>query len=245
MNNDIFEMDLTRTLPPILKNDDKIRALSQTIAKELQETALQIKNNIIYSNIDALPENLIDLLAYDLHIDWYNYDYPIRIKRELVKTSIKVHKKLGTIYAVETALSVLHPQAKVQEWFEYGGEPFFFRINIYVTFSRLAPEAKDIIRVVNIYKRLTAHLDKIIYRFSTAAEVKNISVGGMAVTLKVKAKVNKEISTVTENKNIAYGGISDYEKIKAKLIGELDNIVIHSNVITVSYTNIMYIYRKG
>lgn len=171
MNNDIFNVDLTRTLPPVLKNDAKMQALSQVIAKELQENARQIKNNVIYARIDELPEKLLDVLAYDLHIDWYDYDYPVRVKRDLIKTSVRVHKKLGTVYAVETALGALHPRSEIEEWFDYGGEPFYFRIVLDVSESRVQADSGKIIRTVNIYKRLTAHLEGLYYQCGVIVEV--------------------------------------------------------------------------
>ena len=171
MNNDIFNVDLTRTLPPVLKNDPKMQALSQVIAKELQENARQIKNNVIYARIDELPEKLLDVLAYDLHIDWYDYDYPVQVKRDLIKTSVRVHKKLGTVYAVETALGALHPRSEIEEWFDYGGEPFYFRIVLDVSESRVQADSGKIIRTVNIYKRLTAHLEGLYYQCGVIVEV--------------------------------------------------------------------------
>lgn len=163
MNNNIFNVDLTRTLPPVLKNDPKMQALAQVIAKELQENARQIKNNIIYAKIDELPEKLLDVLAYDLHIDWYDYDYPVQAKRDMIKTSVKVHKKLGTVYAMETALRTIYPESKVIEWFDYGGKPFCFLVQLDITEMKIEPDKYRIIKAINIYKRLTAHLEALIY----------------------------------------------------------------------------------
>ena len=38
--------------------------------------------------------------------------------------------KGGTKWAVETALSAIYPDSVVQEWFEYNGEPYTFRLQI-------------------------------------------------------------------------------------------------------------------
>lgn len=160
MSSDIFNTDLTRTLPPALKQDRTMQALSQGIAQELRDTARMIHNNIIYARIDELPERLLDILAYDLHIDWYDYDYPVEAKRNLVKTSVKVHRKLGTVYAVETALSAVHPDSKIEEWFDYGGKPFYFRIRVNGD-ANVRIDLKDIIKKIFLYKRMTAHLETI------------------------------------------------------------------------------------
>ncbi|MCM1240433.1 MAG: phage tail protein I [Lachnospiraceae bacterium] len=136
-------------------------ALSQMIAKELQETAGSICRNIIYARIDELPEKILDILAYDMHIDWYGYDYPIKIKQRMIKTSIKVHKKMGTRYAVESVLQSLHPKSHIEEWFEYGGSHHCFRIVINADSREYEIDLDKIIKSVNLYKRLTAHLESV------------------------------------------------------------------------------------
>ena len=115
MNNTIYGIDLTRALPPTLKNDEDMLALARVIGAELQETGRLIRQNIIYPRIDELPENVLDILAYDLHVDWYDFDYPIEAKRSIIKDSVKVHKRLGTVYATLTALRSVYPNSEIEE----------------------------------------------------------------------------------------------------------------------------------
>ena len=127
MNNSIGTVDLLRIFPPALKYDPKMIAAAQSIGKELQRTSGEIRKNIIYARIDELDEEAIDALAYDLHVDWYNLNYPLEAKRAVVKDSVRVHKRLGTLYAVKTALGSVYPESEIEEWFDYGGEPLKFR----------------------------------------------------------------------------------------------------------------------
>lgn len=136
------------------------------IAGELHITAEETKKNIIYANIEELSETWLDVLAYDLHVDWYDYDYPIEAKRAIIRDSVRVHQKLGTKAAVEMALGGIHPQSEIEEWFDYDGEPFRFRIVLDTTQSRVAADYDEIVRTVDIYKRLTAHLDGLYYQGS-------------------------------------------------------------------------------
>ena len=41
-DNDIYSIDFTRSLPPVLKNDPKMIALARTIAEQLQVTARHV-----------------------------------------------------------------------------------------------------------------------------------------------------------------------------------------------------------
>ena len=47
MNNTIYGIDLTRALPPTLKNDEDMLALARVIGAELQETGRLIRQNIV------------------------------------------------------------------------------------------------------------------------------------------------------------------------------------------------------
>lgn len=111
-NEDFYSADFTNSLPPALKNDPDMMALAQTISAQLQTTAAEIRKNIIYARIDELDEATLDVLAYDLHVDWYDYSYPIEVKRRTIRDSIQVHRRLGTKYAVEKALGLCTPERK-------------------------------------------------------------------------------------------------------------------------------------
>lgn len=171
MNNTIYGIDLTRALPPTLKNDEDMLALARVIGAELQETGRMIRQNIIYPRIDELPENVLDILAYDLHVDWYDFDYPIEAKRSIIKDSVKVHKRLGTVYATLTALRSVYPNSEIEEWFDYGGEPFLFRVVIDVTRAKAPAEYFQIKRAIDAYKRLTAHMESLIYQCRIDIEI--------------------------------------------------------------------------
>ena len=159
MNNTLYDVDFTRALPGPLKNDEKMLALGRVIAAELQENIRLARLNIIYARIDELDEDILDILARDLHVDWYEDTHPIAAKRQVIKDSVKVHKRLGTKYAVLTALRSVFPDSDVQEWFEYGGEPFCFRIHLNLTDAKAPARLPQILRAAEFYKRMTAHLD--------------------------------------------------------------------------------------
>lgn len=162
MNNDIYRIDFTQTFPTALQHDPKMIALAKSLAAELLTVSGHLEDVLIYSRFDSLPEELVDILAYDMHVDWYEYEDPLAVKRQTVKNSVKVHKRMGTKYAVETAIQALFPGATVQEWFEYEGEPHHFQITIPLP-GGITPEIlADLRRRVWHVKRLSSWLDSII-----------------------------------------------------------------------------------
>ena len=55
----------------------------------------------------------------------------LEVKRKLIRESLHQHRVKGTKYAVEKLLRDLCRGATVQEWYEYGGKPFFFKVNLH------------------------------------------------------------------------------------------------------------------
>lgn len=194
--NNIKDADLLATFPPALKDDRIMYEMGRLIAKELHITAGEIRKNIIYARIDELAEKWLDVLAYDLHIDWYDYDYPIETKRQLLKTSVKIHKHLGTKYSVETALAAVYSTARCTEWFEYEkgpGEPYHFKIKVDVGPQGLTEDtSRQIAAKLKFYKNLRSHCDGIFYRLRAAlATVTAQSYLEQGATMKVKALLPK------------------------------------------------------
>ncbi len=132
MSSYISDADaLVASLPYSITRDTDKEKLAQVVAEELVKNVNFTDYSAIFPRIDGLPEEVLDILAYDLKIDWYEADAPLWNKRQAVKDCILVHKFKGTKYAVETALRSMYNSAEVTEWFEYDGEPFHFRVNVY------------------------------------------------------------------------------------------------------------------
>lgn len=162
--NDIYNFDFTQFFPPALTRDPKMLTLAQTVTAQLLDTSGHLDDVLIYSRFDELPEALVDVLAYDMHVDWYDYSYPLQVKRDIVKNSVKVHKKMGTKYAVKTALGSLWTESEVEEWFQYGGEPHHFRVVLDVTENRITASYGQLVDAVKMYKRLSSWMEDVVYQ---------------------------------------------------------------------------------
>lgn len=156
--------NLAGTLPPALRSDPSVVALSEALAELLAARPAEIDRLLIYPAIDTLDEPLLDILARDFKVDWWDPEYSLEEKRRTLKDSWRVHRLLGTRAAVETAISAIYPHTQVLEWFEYGGEPYHFRLRI-----NLANDSGDITKQrrvfqrLNFYKSLRSHVDEVKY----------------------------------------------------------------------------------
>lgn len=162
----ITAQNLYAQYPRVLADAENTAALGKAAAEKLAKRSREINEILIYARIDKLPEELLDILARDFKVDWWDPDYSIEEKRRTLKDSWRVHKILGTKAAVETAISAIYPGTKVREWFEYGGKPFYFRLSI--DGAKVQPDSekhKKVLERVNYYKSLRSHLDGFIWNF--------------------------------------------------------------------------------
>lgn len=195
MPNSIFDADFVQILPQALSGDPKMVALATALEKELKATTNDIKNAAIYARIDEIPEALLDVLAYDFHCDWYDVSYPIEIKRALLKNNIRMHKHLGTKYAVETALQDVYSSAFVEEWFQYAGRPYTFRVNVAIGNTGIKEdEIFQMIRRMWYYKNLRSHCEHIIFRMNAPrATIRAAPFLVFGEVLKIKGKPDSEL----------------------------------------------------
>lgn len=164
MNKGITKEAMLFTLPPALKEDTSTEALAAATAEALADRLAEIDRLRIISNIDNLEEALLAILARDFKVDWWDPSYSLEEKRRTVKDSWRVHKTLGTKAAVETAIRAIYPLTTVEEWFEYGGEPYHFRLNIDITSdSGDKARQKRVLDRLNFYKSLRSHNDGVRY----------------------------------------------------------------------------------
>lgn len=120
---------------------------------------------------------------------------------------------MGTKYAVEKAVSVLYPNSKIEEWFEYGGLPGYFRLSIELTKNLRPAELMDLIEKINIYKRLSAHLEEITFKRRFTGKIYTGNAMVSLVQISVRAKKQAQECRRTDKIHI---GIARSQRIKIK-----------------------------
>ena len=78
------------------------------------------------------PVGFLPFLAWALNVDEWDPAWPEWTKRRVVASAIGVHRKKGTLAAVEDAIGALRITADIQEWFEQvpQGAPHTFTVDI-------------------------------------------------------------------------------------------------------------------
>lgn len=150
------EYKLAENLPESI-NIDPIPNLAAVIDEHLATVNPDLL--LIYPAIDKLDEELIDYLAEQMHVDEYDSTAALPVKRQQVKESYLLHKFKGTKWSVQKAVATVYQSAVVQEWPEYDGQPYHFRVTL-ITAPLSGTESLDrLIRMIKAYKNVRSWLD--------------------------------------------------------------------------------------
>ena len=71
-NHGLSKENMLASLPLVLQQDKSMMALADGIAELLSQRPDEIDHLRIYSAIDRLPEQILDILAYDFKVDWWD-----------------------------------------------------------------------------------------------------------------------------------------------------------------------------
>lgn len=167
------EGELLNLLPPAIKNDTGMVCLSYALKKAVDRLLIYERSAMTQNFLDSLPEKILDVLAVEFHSPYYLDDMETSLKREIIRSTLVWHAKAGTPGAVKELISTIFGEGEVEEWFEYGGSPGYFKIN---TNAMLTPEINAIFsNMIQNVKNVRSHFETIRIR---RAVTQPICVGG-------------------------------------------------------------------
>jgi len=158
---DFNNISILNIMPPNLAKDQNVKDIADAFDQILRDIIKKIPNVSIIPDLvlnRIVNETLIDLLAWQFHVDFYDPDMPLNVKRSLVLKSLDWHARKGTISTIEEIVTQVFATAKIEEWFEYGGPPYHFRIAV----GDYIPDKETrnkIIHMVNISKNTRSFLE--------------------------------------------------------------------------------------
>lgn len=125
----IYWQWLTRILPESSFLDPKIYASAEALDAQITAFHLAIREVLHLPRLNELSGTILDLLAEQFHVDAYDaINFSDEEKRNLIRQSIAWHRLKGTPAAVEMVLQDAFKDLRIDEWFTYGGEPYYFRL---------------------------------------------------------------------------------------------------------------------
>ncbi len=165
--------DFKTLLPP---NSLKLQKdLEIIFAKRMAILGSQNKD---ITNPEKCPAHVLPWLAWEMSVDVWNENWAEEIRREVIKASLHVHKRKGTIGALKSVLKTFNfESARIEEWFEYGGNPYTFRVLIENTTEGFKYEDFfDVSKIIKITKNVRSHLEQL--KFSLVQKTELPQIGG-------------------------------------------------------------------
>ncbi len=207
MSNGITKENLVFTAPSVLVNDETMNPLVNILAEALEKLAGKLSFPTIYSRIDTLSEEMLDILARDFKVDWYDFDLNIEEKRAVIKNSFYIHRHLGTKASIEAALKNIWPKTTVEEWFDYGGNPYYFRLEVEIPETGINPQQlRAASNGIIYYKNVRSHLDGINYTHHSNCAIYAGAYTGVSTQIEVWPQLVNKMESVKPVGSTGYMG---------------------------------------
>lgn len=159
--NRIQAINVRDMLPSSISFDEHVQALSEVFTLNLLEVVNDIDLLLLLPNLSKLSDAVVDQLAWHLHVDFYNPLERRDIREQLVYQSIAWHRKKGTIGIVEDMATLISDDSEVIENWEYGGEPYHFKIKIQSNEQFDTAEVEKVVDAISTVKNVRSWIDAV------------------------------------------------------------------------------------
>lgn len=177
------DSQIAQILPEYLSDRASVQALSFALGRAVGRLAAWCGNIGVFAAIDSAPDYVLDMLALELNTQYYDDTLPIQVKRKLVKNTMAWYVSAGTPQAVEELVIKVFGKGEVKEWFQYGGEPFFFKILTNAPMDRNS--IKQFTEMITCIKNTRSHLERLEFDRELAFQLYSYGVCMMESRVKI------------------------------------------------------------
>lgn len=231
MSKFLSDTSLIELIPSSIRHDESIKAGSAGADPELDKINARIASLLLFSRLfeeenisenahevfqrivslggyHALEESLVDCLAWQFHVDDYDIAKTYQEKRAMVKSSIQIHRKKGTKWAVKRAVeaAIQDTELKIKEWFEENynlsgiGSPYHFKAELmFFGEEFLSDYILRAKRIIESNKSLRSHCDGITVAIGTQGQMKYGFCLAMANTVTISPELVTELAAETNH----------------------------------------------
>lgn len=126
----ISTFDIHWLFPKFILRDKNGYAMAKAIEAGLKYFLEKAQEGLdILQDVDKMPEWRLDEMAWELNC-LYDISADIDVKREWIRNAVPLYSIWGTKKSVAEYLKGYFGEIEVQENWQYGGEPFHFRITV-------------------------------------------------------------------------------------------------------------------
>jgi phage tail P2-like protein len=110
-------------------------------------------------NPDTCPVSFLPYLAWAFSVDRWDEHWPETVKRQVIKDAFFIHRHKGTLSALRRVVEPFGYLIRITEWWQTGGVPGTFRLDIGVQDSGITEETYlELERLIADAKPVSRHL---------------------------------------------------------------------------------------
>ena len=150
-------IDFAKLLPAFMRAQSDDVAFADALSPLLRARSRQLQSLGIAAFLldpDALPDAeasaLLDSLAGYLGLEWWRADWSASEKREMMSMAEQLRQTSESHWALQTILRKYFgdPELTVEEWYDYAGLPYTFRILTENVEAQQALRFKNVISLI-------------------------------------------------------------------------------------------------
>lgn len=172
-------------LPPVLVGDERF----QTLGKLAARISDIDRSPVLVYLVDQVNASALPHLAEQLHLlgEGWQFARDDDERRKLLKRAVELHRYKGTPWAIQQVLETLALSGQISEWFQYGGQPYHFKINVDLSTRGIDEATFDaLVALITEYKNVRSHLELLSLSLVNRSPVPSIAaatLGGEVATV--------------------------------------------------------------
>lgn len=164
------QANILNLLPPSLTDTNEAKALAYSIQQAMASAVAKMEQSMVYADIDHLPDKILDVLAAELNVPFWRENFSIEEKRRVVKNAYSWLAKGGTPGAIKELVRSFFDLVDIEEWYDYNGSPYHFRVNIGIIGTPSADDQLLAANLINSFKNVRSVVDSINF-YESGSEV--------------------------------------------------------------------------
>lgn len=171
-------IDFAKLLPAFMRSQTDDVAMADALTPLLKARALQLDSIGLAGFLldpdsglsDSQASALMDDFAGFLGLVWWRPDWTVSVKREMLGMAEQLREASESKWALQTILRAYFGDNSltVEEWFEYGGQPYCFRV---ITSDASVQHQLKFRDVIELVKRQSQELEGVWIGFSLRGTV--------------------------------------------------------------------------
>lgn len=176
---------IEQLLPRFIVNDTTGHAMAKAIEAGLNKCLEACQDGVdCVIDVDKMPEWRLDEMAWELNC-LYEYDADIDTKRRWIANAVPYYSIFGTLEGVYQFLRGRYETVGIEEWWQYGADPFHFRVILTGEYSEEALAWAE--KAVATTKNVRSVLDYI--QFNSASFETNLNVAAAVCGIEIAEDV--------------------------------------------------------